>query len=271
MFVFLSKFLPYLVYPAGIITLLVLAGLIFCRSARAKNCLLWLILLFVFIAGNKLPGAYLIRKLEQTYPVYDGTEKAEAIVVLGGGTVTKADPRPTVELNGAGDRVLYAAKLYHDNAADLIVLGGSYISWRDGEVLTEDGVSSPASEMADLMANYFDVPREALIIQDLSVNTYEEAEEDAKLLKELGLNRILLVSSATHMRRAVPLFEKQGLEVIPAPTDFSYSDQEWENILRFDGATAYTFFVPTIGNMETLQNALKEYLGYFVYHLRGWI
>ena len=90
-------------------------------------------------------------------------------------------------------------------------------------------------------------------------------------VKELGMNRILLVSSATHMRRAVPLFEKQGLEVIPAPTDFSYSDQEWENLLRFDGATAYTFFIPTVSGMETLQNALKEYLGYFIYHLRGWI
>ena len=53
--------------------------------------------------------------------------------------------------------------------------------------------------------------------------------------------------------------------------DFSFSDQEWENMLRFDGATAYTFFVPTVSSMETLQNALKEYLGYFIYHLRGWI
>ena len=270
-FVYLSKFVPYLIYPAGIITILVLIGLLFCRSARSKNSLLRLILLFVFIAGNKLPGAYLIRKLEQAYPVYDGTEKADAIVVLGGGTVTKADPRPTVEVNGAGDRILYAAKLYRENAADLIVVGGSYITWRDGEVFTEAGVSSPASEMADLMINYFDVPRDALIIQDRSVNTYEEAVEDAKLLKERGLNRILLVSSATHMRRAVPLFEKQGLEVIPAPTDFSFSDQEWENLMRFDKATAYTFIVPTVSSMETLQNALKEYLGYFVYHLRGWI
>ena len=48
MFVYLSKFLPYLVYPAGIITILALAGLIFCRSAKAKNLMLWLILLFVF-------------------------------------------------------------------------------------------------------------------------------------------------------------------------------------------------------------------------------
>ena len=271
MVVYLSKLLPYLVYPAGIITILVLAGLIFCRSAKAKDRLLWLILLFVFVAGNKLPGSFLIRKLEQTYPVYDGSEKADAIVVLGGGTVTQSDPRPTVEVNGAGDRILYAVKLFRDGAADMILSGGSYISWRDGEVMTENGISSPASEMADLMINLLDVPQEAVLIQDSSVNTYEEAVEDAKLLKELGMNRILLVSSATHMRRAVPLFEKQGLEVIPAPTDFSYSDQEWENLLRFDGATAYTFFIPTVSGMETLQNALKEYLGYFIYHLRGWI
>ncbi len=153
----------------------------------------------------------------------------------------------------------------------MILSGGSYIGWRDGEVQTEKGISSPASEMADLMINLLDVPQEAVLIQDSSVNTYEEAVEDAKLLKERGMNRILLVSSATHMRRAVPLFEKQGLEVIPAPTDFSYSDQEWENLLRFDGATAYTFFIPTVSGMESLQNALKEYLGYFIYHLRGWI
>ena len=271
MFVYLSKFLPYLVYPAGIITILVLAGLIFCRSAKAKNRLLWLILLFVFAAGNKMPGAFLIRKLEQAYPVYDGTEKADAIVVLGGGTVTKADPRPIVEVNGAGDRILYAAKLYHDGAADLILAGGSYIKWRDGQVETENGVSSPASEIAELMTDLLDIPEEAILVQDRSVNTYEEAVEDALILKEQGLNKIILVSSATHMRRAVPLFEKQGLEVIPAPTDFSFSDQEWENMLRFDGATAYTFFVPTVSSMETLQNALKEYLGYFIYHLRGWI
>ena len=64
MFVYLSKLLPYLVYPAGIITILVLAGLIFCRSAKAKDRLLWLILLFVFAAGNILPFSFLIRKLE---------------------------------------------------------------------------------------------------------------------------------------------------------------------------------------------------------------
>ncbi len=271
MFVYLSKILPYFVYPAGAIMLLLLIGLLFCRSAGSKNRLMLLLLLFVLICGNKIPGAYLIHQLEQTYPVYDGSEKADAIVVLGGGTVTKSDPRPMVETNGAGDRILYAVKLYRDGAADMILTGGSYISWRDGTVETENGISSPASEMAELMIDLLDIPEKAIIIQDQSLNTYEEAVEDAKILKEYGLNKILLVSSATHMRRAVPLFEKQGLEVIPAPTDFSFSDQEWENLLRFDAATAYTFILPTVDNMETLQGAVKEYLGYFIYRLRGWI
>ena len=267
MFVYLSKLLPYLIYPAGFIFLMLIFTLFFCKSAKAKNRMLAVVVLYVLFAGNKLPGSWLIRRLEQTYPVYEGGESADAIVVLGGGTVTKSAPRRMVEINGAGDRILYAVQLYRESAADLILAGGSYISWLEGE--TES--SSPASEMAELMTDVLDVPDTVLLIQDRSLNTYEEAVEDAKLLNERGLKKILLVSSATHLRRAVPLFEKQGLEVIPAPTDFSFSDREWENLLRFDAATAYTFFIPTIGNMETLQNAMKEYIGYFIYQLRGWI
>ena len=270
MFVYLSKVLPYLVYPAGVLSILFLIGLIFCRSAKAKNRILLICLLFILICGNKLPGDYLIHRLEMTYPAYDGVEKADAIVVLGGGTVTKSTPRQIVEVNGAGDRIIYAAQLYREGAAEKLLLGGSYIAWRDGEVPTETGVSSPASEMAELM-RMFDIPEEALLIQDRSLNTAEEAEEDAKMLRALGLNKIILVSSATHMRRAVPLFEKQGLEVIPAPTDYSFSDQEWENELRFNAATAYSFIIPSISNINSLQNALKEYLGYAVYKMRGWI
>lgn len=270
MFVYLSKLLPNLLYPAGLISILLLIGLIFCRSSKAKNRLMLLVLLLIFVSGNKLPGAYLIRQLEQTYSPYDGTEKADAIVVLGGGTITKSSPRQIVEVNGAGDRVIYALQLYRDGAAPKVLLGGSYISWLTGETMTETGVSSPASEMAELMT-MFGVPEEDILVQDISLNTAEEAEEDAKILKELGLNKIILVSSATHMRRAVPLFEKQGLAVIPAPTDYSFSDKDWENLLHVDWENLYTFIIPTIGNMEALQGAMKEYLGYFVYHLRGWI
>ena len=271
MFVYLSKMLPALVYPAGLITILLLAGLLLCRSVKSKNRLMLLTLLFIFVCGNKLPGSFLIHKLEQSYPPYNGSDRADAIVVLGGGTVTKSDPRQIVEVNGAGDRVIYALQLFRKGAAEKVLLGGSYISWLSGETMTENGnLSSPASEMAELLT-MFGLSEKNLLIQDRSVNTAEEAEEDAKILKGLGFNKIILVSSATHMRRAVPLFEKQGLEVIPAPTDYSFSDREWENLLQVNWENLYTYIIPSIGNMQSLQNALKEYLGYFVYHLRGWI
>lgn len=270
MFVYLSKLLPNLIYPAGLMTILLLVGLVLCRSSRSKNRVMLLILLFILICGNKLPGAYLIRQLEQAYAPYDGTETADAIVILGGGTVTRSAPRRIVEVNGAGDRVIYAVQLYRDGAAQKILAGGSYIRWLSPEVRTEGSVSSPASEMAELMT-MFGVPKEDILIQDRSLNTAEEAEEDAIILKNLGLKKIILVSSATHMRRAVPLFEKQGLEVIPAPTDYSFSDSEWEDLLHVEWENLYTYILPTIGNIQSLQNALKEYLGYFVYHLRGWI
>lgn len=115
------------------------------------------------------------------------------------------------------------------------------------------------------------VDADAIITQDRSVNTAEEARDNAALLKERGSKRVILVTSAMHMRRAVALFEKQGLEVIPAPTDYSYSDEQWENEITFSWAKAYEFIVPSIGNIRSLENALKEYLGYFVYGLRGWL
>ena len=60
--------------------------------------------------------------------------------------------------------------------------------------------------------------------------------------------RIALVSHAWHLPRAVPLFEKQGIEVIPAPTGFSNP-----------APTAMTDFLP--GGLAQSRDALNEYLG----------
>ncbi len=269
MFVYLSKILTALAAPGALLALLLLFGALI-RKPKVKNAVLWLAFAFLMILGNKLPGAYLTRQLEQTYPPYDGTQTADAIVVLGGGTVSKSYPRQIVEVNGAGDRVIYASKLWHDGAAPLLLCSGSYISWRDGETVVDGSVTSPASENAEL-ARMLGVDADAIITQDRSVNTAEEARDNAALLKERGIKRVILVTSAMHMRRAVALFEKQGLEVIPAPTDYSYSDEQWENEITFSWAKAYEFIVPSIGNIRSLENALKEYLGYFVYGLRGWL
>lgn len=63
------------------------------------------------------------------------------------------------------------------------------------------------------------VPAAALLTEERSRNTRENAEMLARLLRESGIQKVLLVTSALHMHRVVKLFELQRLEVLPVATD----------------------------------------------------
>lgn len=264
LFVYLSKFLPQLVYPAGLIFFMLFAAILLIRHRKLLKILLITALVVLWISGNPLPSAFLIRRLEKFYPPYTGEETADVIVVLGGGTETKSYPRQITEISGAGDRILYASDLYQKGFGKYLLTGGSYINW------IHQTESSPASELAEI-AEKLGVPKDRIIIQNTSVNTQEEAVYDAEILRKMGVGKIILVTSATHMRRAVGLFEAQGLEVIPAPTDYNFSDDEWDILTSFSWSRLFMNIVPQSSNMSSLETALKEYIGIAVYRLRGWM
>ena len=73
------------------------------------------------------------------------------------------------------------------------------------------------------------------------------------------------------MPRAVALFEKQGFEVIPVPVDYSIT----EDVSPENGNARIQLklmdIIPQSGNLSLTTNAMKEYLGYFVYQLQGWL
>jgi uncharacterized SAM-binding protein YcdF (DUF218 family) len=246
------------------VTLLTAAAFFLRRKARLQSILLWSILGIIFITGNSWVALGLARSLEwQHFP--PGTiPETEVIVVLGGGTYPQQYPRPTIEVNNAGDRILYAANLYHAGKATHLLLSGGGITWQDSRQM------SIAEEMA-VLAGWMNVPEEALWLQEESRNTYEDALYSAEMLEEKGINQIVLVTSAMHMPRSVALFEAQGLEVIPAPTDFVVTEVGWENITSFNPQAILTSLTPTVGNMGLTTATLKEYLGMLVYSLRGWI
>ena len=75
------------------------------------------------------------------------------------------------------------------------------------------------------------------------------------------MHKILLVTSAFHMRRAEGVFAAQGLEVIPAPTDFQ----------RLVGVSTLPGGTPTVSNLWRSTYALHELLGYWVYRYKGWL
>ena len=264
MFVFLSKFLPLFVYPVGLISILVLLSWIFGKRENLRRFLLILTLLVLFITGNKWVAMSMAHSLEWKYMPFDEMPEAEAIVVLGGATQAKDYPRSTVELNGAADRVLYAADLYLDEKAPLIISSGGSIAWQ------QIGDSTPAQEMADLLIR-FGVPEEDIILQARSNNTHEDAIYSAEILNEMGIKRIILVTSASHMPRSVALFVHEGFEVIPAPTDYRVTQTEWESLWQFEFPDVLVDLVPSQSNISSFTNSMKEYIGIIVYRLRGWL
>lgn len=265
MFVFLSKTIPFLIYPLGFVLLLLLGGLLFGKHGRVSKTLVLLAVVLLWIASTRWCAYTLVRSLEWQNLPAEEIPTADAIVVLGGGTYPQIAPRPMVEINGAGDRVLYAAHLYRQGKAPILLLSGGTISW-----MNEDQTSTPALEMQSLLQE-MGIPPDALQVQPASQNTREDALYTAALLRERGISRVILVTSAIHMPRSIALFRNEGIDVIPAPADFTVTETGWEELLEPNLLTQFFNALPKAENLSLTSNALKEYLGILAYHLQGWI
>lgn len=264
MFIFLSKFLPQFIYPVGLATVLIILALVFQKRKKWQNAAIITALVVLFIAGNRWVAFSLTRSLEWQHLPPAVLPQAEVIVLLGGGTEPAQPPRPIVELNSAGDRVLYAASLYQQGKAPYLLLSGGNIDWLNAQE------STPAGQMASVL-EMMGVPDSAIWLEPESLNTYENAVNSAGILAEKDIDHIILVTSATHMPRSVALFQAQGLRVIPAPTDFKVTEENWHALWQPNLSAQLTQLMPNIANLNMTTTALKEYIGIFVYRLRGWL
>lgn len=263
MFVFLSKFLPLFVYPAGLITLILILAVCFRKHKRVSLGLIIAALAITFISGNRWVSTSLVKSLEWQYLPPAEIPHADAIVVLGGGTEAQVYPRQMPEVNGAGDRIIYAAKLFKEGKADHILVSGGNITWLGGRT------TSPAQDMADLLV-LMGVPESAIWLQGKSQNTYEDALYSNEMLKEKGATSVLLVTSAIHMPRAAALFAKQGVQFTPVPTDYSVSQAEWDDLIHGTLAAQIINVVPSASYMKMTTTAMKEIIGLAVYRMEGW-
>jgi len=261
MFLFLSKLLPQLIYPVGLSTvLLIVAIATFWKRPKVAAIAVGLALGILFFAANGWVGDGMMYSLEHQYPPLKQNAKAEAIVVLGGCTRSPHPPRPWVEVSEAGDRVLYAAKLYREGKAPKVVLAGGRIFWKGGG-------QSEALDMAELI-QVMGVPEPALLLEPESLNTYENAVNVKQVLAQNEIEgSLLLVTSARHMPRSMAIFEKLGLSVIAAPTDYQVTDVN-ENA-GFLGVVLR--LLPDVEALNYTTMALKEWIGFAIYRLRGWV
>ncbi len=194
---------------------------------------------------------------DDSRPIQSAAEArgAQAIVVLGGGSVTYRAPGGEInELSDASAlRVLEGARLYH-LLGDLpvIVSGGST------ELL---GVPTP--ESVPLMQEMVDagVPADAIVLESRAGSTQEQAIQIRRLLEVRGISQFVLVTSPIHMRRALGAFRAQGLNPIPSPS----SQHGSGSIVDRHG------IFPHPEALNASQAALREALALGYYWTQGWV
>lgn len=260
MFLFLSKLLPLFIYPLGFACLMLVGALLtLWKRPRWSAWLIALALGALLVGGNGWIANQTIYSLERRY-VPMALPNAEAIVVLGGAIRPQMAPRPDVDVTEAGDRPIYGAQLYKQGKAPIVILSGGRIEWQGG--------GPPESADMAKLVEALGVPATAILQDPTSLNTYENAVNVKKILTQRGINRVLLVTSAAHMPRSMEIFKKQGIDVIAAPTDFLVTEPELQKAHTTQGRILSV--LPEAENLARLTRALKEYIGLFVYRLRGW-
>lgn len=263
MFLYLSKILPIFLYPLGMVTVLMIIAMIaLWKRPRLAAASIALALAILLLSSSTLVTNWLLRSLEwQNIPLGE-LPKAEAIVVLGGATKPQFPPRPWIDVSEEGDRILHGAQLYKQGKAPWLVMSGGRISWQGGG-------PAESTDMAEI-AKAMGVPASAILQDPTSLNTYENAVNVRQVLNPKGIRRILLVTSAMHMPRSRLIFQRQGFEVIPAPTDFQITDNPPEESPPSLQA-ALLNALPDAERLRLTTRAIKEYIGIVIYRLRGWL
>lgn len=256
MLYYTSKVLQEFLYPFNIALLLLTASQWWYWRGKLRRAAIGSgsATTLLIVAGLPFVGDWSIAALESattSRPVEDYPE-AGAIVVLGGTTPATRPPRLEPEEVG-GSRLLQAARLYRAGKAPRIVVsGGVGYETTDGQLRTE------ADDMRDILSA-MQVPVSDILCEAASRTTYENAVLTAPLLSRLQARSILLVTSATHMRRAEALFRAQGFEVTAVPTGFHASP----------GNRGLRCLLPTPGDLVRTSLAIKELCGFAAYRLLG--
>jgi len=250
----LSKIFSLLIYPLSLCLICLLFAIaLHARGATIKaHTVTFMATLWLYFCSTEWGASVFLSPLESAYPAFVDEElpKAQAILVLGGGTSGETQFGQGGDLNQAADRLWLGAALHRAGKAPLIVLSG-------GSVLPE---AVPESRLMAQKLKVLGIPDTALLLESESRTTRENAQYSWALLQELGITHILLVTSASHMRRAAAVFGAQGFVVTSVATDHQMP-------LRVGPVPGW---LPTLDRLARSTQAIHEWVGYWVYDQLGY-
>lgn len=239
---------PLILPPSGLLLLALIGWLIGRRWRLFGRLVAGLAVLTLVLLSLPIVADALLSRLQDSPPLAAEGDlpAADAIVVLGAG----AD-RFAPEFGGVTpdwltlERLRYGALLHRRTGLPLLLSGGPL----------QDDDEPLADSMAETLRSEFAVT--AKWRERASRNTWENAQESAKMLRADGVKRIFLVTHSWHLPRAEMAFAGSGLTVLPAGVGY----ERWPQDPGFDD------FVPSSKALYLSTLAVYEGLGRLWYRL----
>lgn len=253
--------LKVLLIPGSIgfllLSLLVGSLLLFRRKDTGRAGRVWIAVLVVFywILSTPLTAVALVDFLSPDVPpVMSSTDArgAAAIVLLGAGM---SEHRSRGDVYGAPTRegtlrVLEAARLHR-------LLGGI-------PIVATGGVGSSQYTEAALMAQQLEqlgVPAHKIIKEEKSANTRDHALFVPPLLKQIGVERFVLVTSQQHIARALGAFRAVGSDPVPSTPEVYVASHDYR----------LEMYLPSTAGLHVSERMMYDLLGWVYYKARGWL
>ena len=255
----MARFLNGLIEPLMVLWRLALLVMLGSLRRRHWRCALMAALFagLLSLTGGAL-GVRLQASLERPYAGVNPAQvpPADAVVMLGGVLRASSNGMFGLDLEDSADRATTAAELIRLGKAPVLVLGGG---------LAGKGDAAPSEgELVERWLGAWGFTNHATILRlGVCTNTRDEGERTAALFKERGWKRVILVTSAAHMRRGEGVFRKLGMPVTCVAGDF-------RALANLEAGGGFQFY-PGTGEMDALANYAHEEIGWWVYRLRGWV
>lgn len=253
-FFWLSKLVWSVIAPESLLLILLVLGwvLLLRGAVRRAKAVLSLAILSLLLLSVVPVGDWVIAPLETRFPAHPSLPpRIDGIIVLGGAEdPVRSAAWGQVETNGSAERFLASLALAkrHPEAKLLFTSGG-------GAVTNQQRRSADVARM--LFAEQ-GINADRLVFERESRNTAENVRMSKALVQPKRGEVWVLVTSASHMSRSVGIFCKSGWPVIPYPVDHHSLP---EDLFRFDTGT--------LGNLDNLSLATKEWVGLVVYYVTG--
>jgi uncharacterized SAM-binding protein YcdF (DUF218 family) len=252
MFFVLSKVLQFLVYPLSAGLLALLGVVLFYHRPWGRRALL-AVLVLLYALSMPYTADRCMRWLEvRRVPLETLQPPYEAVIVLSGMLQLQLSQPGSLEFNGAVERILAGiAFVQQGRGKRLLVSGGS------GSLFDQ---RTREAHLLKTFALQLGLQDDQVLVEADSRNTYENARYTAQVLRTQQWHHVVLITSASHMRRALAAFHKQGIFPHTYPVDYAAAD-----------VVTPLSFVPSVHSLAKTTAVMHELFGILTYRVQGYI